>query len=230
MKTIVLLHGALGAQQDLAPLAATLTWQGLAVHSFSFSGHGRQGFAQSFGIPAFTAEVEAYMQTHTPQGAHVFGYSMGGYVALNLALKPGNRIQKVITLGTKFNWSSAVVEKETAGLDPVLMQQKIPAFAAQLEQKHGPDWKDLVTRTADLMREIHAADFLNTASLSSITNKTLLGLGDRDKMVSLEETVAVYKSLPDASLYVLPGTKHPIELVDTGLLSAMILHFMNVAD
>lgn len=230
MKTIVLLHGALGAQQDLAPLAKALTAGGLSVRSFSFSGHGATGFGPAFGIPAFTAELEAFLQQQAPSGAHVFGYSMGGYVALNLAQQAGSPVRKIITLGTKFDWSRAVVEKETAGLDPALLEQKAPAFAAQLEQKHGAAWKELATKTAGLMREIHSAGFLTPAALGAIANKTLLGLGDRDKLVSLEETVGVYKTLPNASMFMLPGTRHPIELVDPTLLSAMVLSFINAPD
>ena len=59
-----------------------------------------------------------------------------------------------------------------------------------------------------------------------IAVESLLLLGDRDKMVSLEETLQVYKTLPAAQLGILPGTPHPIEQVDTELLAYFIRHFI----
>jgi hypothetical protein len=50
-------------------------------------------------------------------------------------------------------------------------------------------------------------------------------LGDRDKMVSLEETMAVYQGLPNAQFAILPQTAHPIEATDMELLSFMLIRF-----
>jgi len=50
-------------------------------------------------------------------------------------------------------------------------------------------------------------------------------LGDRDKMVSQEETARIQKSIPNAQLAILPGTPHPIEQVDISLLTGHLRHF-----
>jgi hypothetical protein len=52
-------------------------------------------------------------------------------------------------------------------------------------------------------------------------------LGDRDQMVSLQETLDVYKALPQAQLAVLPNTPHPIEKVDLSLVSVLVQRFLN---
>ncbi len=54
----------------------------------------------------------------------------------------------------------------------------------------------------------------------------ILLLGDRDKMVSLEETATVYRSLPNAQLGILPGTPHPIEQVDPEGLAFHMARFL----
>lgn len=222
MQNILLLHGALGADADLAPLAAALTGKGFTVHSFSFSGHGQIPFADGFGIETFAAELKQFIEHKKLRQPDVFGYSMGGFVALYLASQQPALIGSIATLGTKFNWSTEAVEKETAGLDPAWMLEKIPAFARSLELKHGTAWKGLLARTADLMREINAKQFLSPEVLKTITTPVLLGLGDRDKMVTLEETTAVYKILPKAAMYMLPDTKHPIEAANTKLLAELL--------
>jgi len=151
---------------------------------------------------------------------------MGGYVALNLARRSPEIIDKIITLGTKFNWSKEVVEKEVKLLDAEVMLTKVPAFAKSLELKHGEKWKTLLLRTAQLMRGISANNYLNPESLKNIKNKTLVGLGDKDQMVTLEETISVYRSLPKANMYILPNTKHPIEQLNSTLFVAVIKDFL----
>ena len=55
---------------------------------------------------------------------------------------------------------------------------------------------------------------LKSTVYANIGTSTLLMLGDRDKMVTLEETVKVYQHLPKAQMAILPNTEHPIEKVN----------------
>lgn len=225
MQTIVLLHGALGAAKDLDLLAESLQERGLTVRSFSFSGHAENNSKAGFGIEHFTRELEDFILQNQLKNPAVFGYSMGGYVALNLVLQKKDLMSSVITLGTKFNWSKDVVEKETKMLNPDKLPEKAPAFAKLLEMKHGQAWRDLLVKTASMMTEIGDKNFLNPDALKTIDTDILIGLADRDQMVSLEETVSVFKTLPNAAMYMLPGSKHQIETADMGLLSKIIFDF-----
>lgn len=226
MQTVILTHGALGSKADLEELVNALVKENYKVLSFSFSGHGEKEFENDFGIEQFTLELENFILKNELIQPSVIGYSMGGYVALNLARRSPERINKIITLGTKFNWSKEVVEKEVKMLNAETMLNKVPAFAKALEFKHGQKWKTLLLRTAELMRDISLNNYLDPGSLKNIQNKVLVGLGDRDQMVTLEETVSVYKSLPNANLFMLPNTKHPIEQLNTALFVEIIKDFL----
>jgi len=226
MQNFILLHGALGSSDDLAGLSRVLKMSGNTVFSFSFSGHGKQAFQTAFGIEQFASELENFVAKNEIKNPIVFGYSMGGFVALHLAAKHKNFLKKIITLGTKFNWSKESVEKETRMLNPETMLEKIPGFAKGLENKHGAEWKELVTKTADMMREIHEKNFLNPDLIKSLEMPVLLGLADNDQMVSLEETRAIVKELPGATMYMLPKSKHAMESVDVNLLAQIIFNFV----
>jgi pimeloyl-ACP methyl ester carboxylesterase len=111
-------------------------------------------------------------------------------------------------------------------INPARIQEKVPAFARALEQRHHPkDWKIVLERTAHLMTDLGDKPPLPPGSYPAITTPILLLLGDRDKMVSLEETLAIFKGLPNARLGILPGTPHPIEQVDTDLLTCHLRWF-----
>ncbi|MCE3229356.1 MAG: glyoxalase family protein [Bacteroidetes bacterium] len=225
MQHIILLHGALGSHHDLEPLSKKLEQDGFQTHLFSFSGHNHTSFETGFGIDQFSAELENYIVNNKLSCPHVFGYSMGGFVSLNLARKKPQLIDKIITLGTKFKWTTEVIEKETKILNADVMMQKIPGYAGVLKEKHGPSWDQLLTKTAGLMREIGSVQHLTHEHLSKIENSVLIGLGDKDKMVTYEETFNVFKSLPNAGMYMLPNTPHQLEAANTEILAKIILEF-----
>jgi pimeloyl-ACP methyl ester carboxylesterase len=219
METLLLLHGAIGAADQLQPLAAALSPH-FSVHTFSFSGHGGEPMtAADFSIPLFAADVLAYMQQHRLAQVSILGYSMGGYVAMYLAKHHPDKINKVLTLATKYLWTEEIAAREIQMLQPEKITQKLPAFAATLSARHAPNsWAAVLQKTADMMVALGASPTLSLHDYTTITTPSLLLLGDRDKMVSIEETIAVYKALPDAQFGILPGTAHPIEQADVSLL------------
>lgn len=227
MQTILLLHGALGTEKQLQPLAELLS-KDYHVHTLSFSGHGGRAFDNGpFSIPLFAADVLAYMNQHGIATTSIFGYSMGGYVGMYLAKHHPDKVSKVITLATKYYWDATTAAKEVQMLDAEKIVAKIPAFAKTLEERHASNnWKQVLAYTAEMMLQLGNDNPLKTADYSSVQHPSLIMLGDRDKMVTLEETMAVYKSLPNAQLAILPNTPHPIEQVDVELLAYFIKRFV----
>lgn len=223
---LLLLHGAIGAADQLTPLAAQLK-NDLIVHTLDFSGHGARPFPEApYSISLFAEDVLAYMDDHKLEQAAVFGYSMGGYVGMYLARNHRSRISRLATLATKFHWDPAIAQRETQMINPDKIREKLPAFARTLEQRHHPkDWKIVLERTAHMLTSLGEQPPLSPETYPSIAIPTLLLLGDRDKMVSLDETLAVFKSLPNAQLGILPGTPHPIEQVNIDLLACQLQTF-----
>jgi len=227
MKHIVLLHGAIGSKQQLEPLAGKLKEQ-FTVHLLNLPGHGGEPFpAEGFSMETFAAAVLQYLDQQNINTVSFFGYSMGGYVAMLFAKKYPQRVEKIVTLATKFLWDENIAAKEIKMLQPEIIEEKLPAFAAELQKRHAPlDWKEQLLQTQGLLNSLGKQNVLAIPGYEAITTPCLLMLGDRDKMVTLAETVDVYTALPNASLAVLPQTSHPIEKADTGLLQFYIERFL----
>lgn len=225
MKNIILLHGAIGAKDQLEPLAIELKQQGYNVFTLSFSGHGQTPFATNFGIEQFALELEQFIKENNLDKPTLFGYSMGGYVALYLAKQQPNLLGNIITLGTKLEWSPEIAKKEVKMLDSKTIIEKVPKFAEALQKRHGQDWELLLQKTAEMMLNLGSRNALSLDDFAAIENKVLIGLADKDNMVSLEETTAVYKQLKNGAMYMLPNTKHPIETVNLRTLSGIISEF-----
>jgi esterase/lipase len=227
MKHIILLHGAIGAADQLEPLANALKEKQCKVHTFSFSGHGKIPFQSKFSIEQFASELEQFIKDHALEQPAVFGYSMGGYVALHLAKTKPGLLGNIITLGTKFAWSPDIAQKEVKMLDAKTIAEKVPKFAEALKNRHGADWETLLQKTAAMMLDLGNNPALKKDDFAAIENKVMIGLADHDAMVTLDETVAVFKQLKQADMYMLPASKHPIESIDVKLLSEVIGNYLS---
>jgi pimeloyl-ACP methyl ester carboxylesterase len=220
MIPIVLLPGALGSKDQLDSLAALLTNSGRKVYSLNFSGHGGEPFSSvGFGIEIFANDVVKFLDQNNLKQVDLFGYSMGGYVALRLALQNADYVNRIITLGTKFDWSPDAAEKEVRKLNPAKIIAKVPAFARLLETRHSPiDWKELMSRTATMMTGLGSNPFLNPDTLQTLSHSVTILLGDNDDMADRNYSRQVASWLPNGEFYLLPETFHPIEKVQLELL------------
>ncbi|MBK8953990.1 MAG: alpha/beta fold hydrolase [Saprospiraceae bacterium] len=227
MRDLILLHGALGDQKQLEKLASELRSQ-FTINLLEFKGHGQtSGSVHSLGIPEMAEELDRYIKEYQLKDVQVFGYSMGGYVALYHNLIYPGRIQKIACLATKFAWDPETAVKETSVLSPAVVIEKFPGFAALLEKRHGTYWKHVLENTASMMIALGNNPLLNEISLSQLDAKCLLLLGDKDHMVSLEETLATAGIIPNAQFKLLENTIHPIEKVDTKKIADLLSGFFS---
>lgn len=222
MKSLILLHGALGCESLFRPLKNELQKQ-YELYSFNLSGHGNTPFdKRGFGIEIFAEELNSFIQSRQLVRPVIFGYSMGGYVALYLeAINPGS-FNQIITLGTKFGWNPEASRKETSRLKPDIIEQKVPAFAQMLATRHGDQWKELLKATASMMIALGDQPLLTPDTLAAIQTQVTILRGDQDHMVSREESQAAASHIPDAVYTELPGSPHPIEKADHKLLAAQL--------
>ena len=226
MEPLIMLHGAIGSRAQLEELERLLSHR-YEVHRLNFPGHGGEPLPEQFSIPYFAEAVWEYCIEKGLTKVSLFGYSMGGYVALYLAKHQPELVQRVATLGTKFHWDETIAAKECKMLVPETIQQKVPQFAQALDERHHPqDWKAVLQKTAAMLTGMGHENVLKPEDYTTISTPSLLMLGDRDKMVTLQETVAVYQHLPNAQLAVLPNMPHTIETVAVERLAWMLQQFI----
>jgi pimeloyl-ACP methyl ester carboxylesterase len=165
----------------------------------------------------------------------VLGYSDGGQIALELGMRYPGLARALVLGGTQFRFSEAYLEDTRALLgvadgedvDTERLEREQPDFVAYLREAHrpvyGPEyWKTYVKTIAALwLTPLHYAP----EDLATITDPVLLLVGDRDG-VSTEESVELFRLLPDAELAVAPASDHGFIEAKAGLFDALALDFL----
>lgn len=223
---LLLLHGALGSKSQLEPIKSLLESK-YEVHSINFSGHGGLPIDSYYSITQFTHDVITYLDTEAIETISIFGYSMGGYVALDIAIKYPTRINKIITFGTKFDWSTESAQKEVLLLDPKKIESKVPKYTEHLRALHHPtDWEEVLGNTVELMLNLSKKEYLKESDLSKINIPVTIGLGTADKMVGENESRRIVNLLPDSKFSLLENIPHPIDRIDPSIIATYILEEM----
>ena len=224
---IVLLHGALGSASQLEPIKSRITADEVSI--LEFAGHGNTPDTNApWTIETCADQLEQFLDGLVATGKtpiNVFGYSMGGYVALVVALRRPELITRILTLGTKLDWSVEYAQKEILKLNPDVIAAKVPAYAEDLQRRHGSEhWKTVLSKTAQLMTTLGSSP-LTSEHVTKLSTLVRFQVGDRDEMVSIEETITFYRATPNAELVVLPKTRHPIERLNLRLLDEQMNQF-----
>ncbi|HEX5112254.1 MAG TPA: alpha/beta fold hydrolase [Saprospiraceae bacterium] len=223
---LILLHGALGSQSQFAPLKQALQ-DYFTIYTYDLEGHGGKPIPESYSIASFEKELIQFMNQHGLNNIPIFGYSMGGYIALSAAKNNPGRISKIMTLGTMLKWSPEIAAHETKMLDPEIIEAKIPKFAQQLQERHAPqDWKVVMKRIVEMMIEMGDGDAMTNSEIGEIDIPVLVGLGTNDQMVKLEHTLEMVDIIPGAEFRSFEGWKHPVESVDVKELAVAIQEFL----
>jgi pimeloyl-ACP methyl ester carboxylesterase len=228
-RSILVIHGALGSGAQMQPVADSLTSLGTPV-LIELPGHGGTPLE-----PGAVSNIESYADALAKHVARIrtaapdapapvaFGFSMGGYVALALEARAPGTFGAVLTLGTKFDWTPEIASREVVRLDPLIIEQKVPTFAAALEQRHhgAGGWHLNLRNTAAVVRALGDAPVLNAESLPRIRIPVCIAVGARDDTVTAEEAQRAADVIGDASVAMIDAP-HPIERVPPAEIARLL--------
>lgn len=221
--SLILLHGALGDAQSLMPVAQLLSghWD---VHVPDLPCHGKSSETnEALTIDTLVDFLDAYINTCTGHQPVVFGYSLGGYVALAHAQRFPGAIARIVTYGTKFHWSVREATRQVSMLDAEKIVQKVPAFAELLSARHGASyWRNVLLRTAHLMEALGRQPVVTPESVGGVAIPVDIFWGSEEKMVTQAESEGIAGHMADARFHLVPGLPHAIEQIPPQTVADLI--------
>jgi esterase/lipase len=128
MKTLLFLPGALGDSTQFGHLKALLNNE-FEVICPNYPGHAKQSFLETpLSIQALSEWLMEVLKNQIDPVA-VFGYSLGGYLALYTALHYPVKFDSIMTLATKFDWKRVLPADHAKLLELDTLQAKTPALS-----------------------------------------------------------------------------------------------------
>jgi len=233
---LVLLHGAMGTIDscfaNLLPALAAAR----QVVAVELQGHGHTADVdRPLSYQQMAADTAVLLKALGIGTADLVGYSMGGAVALELAMRHPALVRRVVYAGG--------TSYRRDGLYPEMLEE--PESAAddltgsvwhKAYVRVAPDpsrWPDLVAKNLELDRTFAGWP---DEDIHAVTPPVLLIIGDSD-IVRPEHTMKMFRllgggvigdiaGLPAAQFAVLPGTSHVGMLDRVDWLRSMILEFL----
>jgi len=228
MKQLVLIHGALGSGEEFNQLLPFLE-NHFHVHIYEIPGHGAKSEAiHDFNIDAITRDLKNYLSTIG--NSYIFGFSLGGYLAIHLSLTYPQHILGIVTLGTKFNWSPEIADHEKKSLNSSFLEQKVPPFFEYLQQLHGEHLDRLFTATAEFMTDLGAHPKLTDRTVRNVNIPIQITRGGKDRMVTPEESLVISKALKKGSYFEIPSFIHPLGFLKKKHVAEHIRTQLNALD
>jgi esterase len=95
---LLILHGFLGSSGNWHTLSQNVFSEHYRVLAVDQRNHGRSPHSDVFDYEVLAEDILRFMDTHEVDDAHVLGHSMGGKVAMHLAIRYPERVSKLIVV------------------------------------------------------------------------------------------------------------------------------------
>jgi pimeloyl-ACP methyl ester carboxylesterase len=216
---IVLVHGLGGRAEDWANLMPWLVKDHHRIYVLDLPGYGRSAWPRnaSYSIAEESQAVEAFMNNLHLTRTDLAGWSMGGWIAMRVALDQPRRIRRLIvcdSAGITFslNWNTALFEPDTPrklhDLDNLLWPAPAPQVPGFIQRaifryvaRHG--W--VVKRNMDSM--LTGKDLLDRR-LRALKMPMLIIWGQQDHLLPVSMGEQIHRDVPQSEMEIFVGCGH----------------------
>lgn len=233
-RPVVMIHGGLGVGATVAPYLFPLApdHQSIVVE---LQAHGHTADVdRPFSFEQLADDVAALIRHLGLATVDVIGHSLGGSVALQLAIRHPNVVRRLVVVSAPFRRSGWYPEvlAGMASIPEVMLNT--PMYEAYARVAPRPqDFPNLIRKTKQLLGQ----DYDWSAGVTSIQSPVLIVAGDADSLrpshaVEMFELLGGGKAdgasrgLPKSQLAILPATTH-FNILTRSDLPAMITLFLD---
>ncbi|MDF2703667.1 MAG: lipolytic enzyme [Rubrobacteraceae bacterium] len=239
-KPLVLLHGGVGAIEMFGEVLGMLA-EGRQVVAADLQAHGRTADVERpLSLESMADDVAALIEHLGFERADVMGYSLGGGVALQSAIRHPEVVRKLVLVSTPFRregWYPEVLE----GMAQMGPEAAEPMKATPMYQLYAgvaprpEEWPVMLTKLGRLL----AQDYDYSEEVAAIEAPTMIVVGDADS-VRTAHAVEFFELLgggkadagwdgsgrPNARLAVLPATTH-YDIFTSPVLASAVTPFLD---
>ena len=241
---LIILHGLLGSGDNWHTLSRTVFGQHFDVFTVDQRNHGRSPHSPVFDYPTMVNDLEAFMDSHDLDTAHLLGHSMGGKTAMHFALTHPDRTDSLIVvdiapkvyparhtlifdalrnLDLETHRTRAAID---ATLRPQIASPAIRNFLLKNLRHNGAGgytWKPNIESI--YQNYTHLSGSLEADGL--FENPTLFIRGGSSDYVADEDTELIISFFPDAEITTIEGAGHWVHADQPEALAETVLAFLD---
>lgn len=138
---LIILHGLFGSSRNWHPIAKSLS-KNHHIYTLDLRNHGQSPHANSMTYPDMAADVQTFIQEIGFDSVNLIGHSMGGKVAMWLALSQPELVNKLVVVDIapvtyEHEFSTVLSGLNSIPLDTINSRQEADNYLAQfLTQTH----------------------------------------------------------------------------------------------
>jgi pimeloyl-ACP methyl ester carboxylesterase len=239
-RPLILLHGGVGAIEMFGEVLGLLA-EGRQVIAVDLQAHGRTAdIDRPFSFESMADDVAALIEHLGFERADVMGYSLGGGVALQTAIRHPEVVRKLVVVSTPFKrdgWYPEVLAgMGQMGPEAAEPMKQTPMYQLYASVAPKPeDWPVLLTKLGELLRK----DYDWSDEVAKIETPTMIVVGDADSVrtahaVEFFELLGGGKAdagwdgsgMSDARLAILPATTH-YDIFSSPTLASTVTPFLD---
>ncbi len=223
---LVMLHGLFGSAANWGVVARALADQ-CRVYSLDLRNHGKSPHAATMTYPEMAGDVLAFLEARSLEKSVVLGHSMGGKVAMQLALHAPERVRALILVdiapvrydNRRFDFIAALRRLDTGAI--ASREEADAALAAAIPDDSGrrflltnlqarPDgawhWRLNLDAIAGGIKDL--LDFPDPGAWAAFRGPTLFLAGAESACVRPEHEPKIRQFFPNAVIQHLPDVGH----------------------
>ena len=233
---LVMLHGgtgtALGNWNSHIPALS----QEFRVIAPDCRGHGRTNNPSGeWSYDLMADDIAALVQELGLQDPSICGWSDGGQIGLELAMRYPNLASKYIVGAVWKDFSETYLQTLTdRGLEGPgkvnidHLQTATPEWVEAMRELHSHQgfdyWKELLVGISTLwLTPMNYDDEV----FREISATMLILVGDRDQFIPLEDALAMYRLIPNAEMAVVPNADHSLSRSKVEIFTNIVVDFLN---
>ena len=237
---LILLHGGLGGIGMFAQLLPALA-ENRQVVAIELQGHGHTAdINRPFSFELMADDVAALVKHLGLAKPDLLGYSLGGGVALQTAIRHPEVVRKLALVSVPFSgdgWYPEVrAGMKSMNVDAAKAMVGSPMHQAYIKTAPNPDdWQTLVVKTGELIRQ----DYDWSERVAALKMPTLIVVGDADAIrpAHVVEFFGLLgggkrdagwdsSGMSNARLAILPGTTH-YNVIFSPMLASTVTAFLD---
>ena len=236
-RPLLLVHGLGSRGEDWANLIPELIAGGNRVYALDLLGYGdsAQPRDAQYSIPQEASIVEGFLDSQHLRQVDVAGWSMGGWIALQVALQQPQRVRRLVLLdsaGLRFQLSfdpalfQPASPQDLAKLEELLFPhpRPLPGFLAMAMLRRGDHVGWVVRRSVQSMM---TGQDLVDGKLGALTMPVLIGWGDQDKLIPISVGYQLHKEILQSALDVYAGCGHLAPQECVSQVGPSVVDFLN---